>query len=327
MREVIEALHPPSSLKSVHLMGYPGEHLPNWFRPGKLPTFFTSRYYGYDGSVEHRIQNGVPIPTVIFDNNNGKIGSTFSSLTEIRIEGCEKLLTLEEFLQTSFLPALKKIVVENCQRLSLGSAVVSCLEELMVCDCPNIISGSLYAPCLKKLTLKDSGKLPSKLHLEMWSLPALQKFMITKCDSLTFIGESTIFRHRGSSSSGTFPSLTELEISNCRTLISCRMNISLQLRELLLAVAKSYDGCTVKCFLKNLTLLQSLEVVNCGRIVSAPGNLWCNSLVSLRELRIWNCPDLVSIGGPNAIAKIDKVHIMGCEKLMGIQQPLRRGGL
>jgi len=37
------------------------------------------------------------------------------------------------------------------------------------------------------------------------------------------------------------------------------------------------------------------------------------------------CPDLVSIGGPEAIANISTVFIEDCPKLKELEQPLRRG--
>jgi len=58
--------------------------------------------------------------------------------------------------------------------------------------------------------------------------------------------------------------------------------------------------------------------------VSIPGELWSRNLRSLRKLEIKECPDLVSIGGPEAIANINTVYIRDCPKLTEIDQPEER---
>jgi len=58
--------------------------------------------------------------------------------------------------------------------------------------------------------------------------------------------------------------------------------------------------------------------------VSIPGELWSRNLRSLRKLEIKECPDLVSIGGPEAIADINTVYIRDCPKLTEIEQPEER---
>jgi len=82
-----------------------------------------------------------------------------------------------------------------------------------------------------------------------------------------------------------------------------------------------FSAWSPMCCLENLTSLKSLSMSCCKGIVSIPGDLWRSNLKSLWKLKIEECPDLVSIGGPEAIADIYRVHIRGCRKLMEIQQP------
>lgn len=77
--------------------------------------------------------------------------------------------------------------------------------------------------------------------------------------------------------------------------------------------------------LENLSSLQSLQISSCERIAYFPGGLWSDNLPLLQELWIQSCPDLVSIGGPDAIASIRKVRIGACPKLTELEQPLRKG--
>ncbi|OEL32276.1 hypothetical protein BAE44_0006710, partial [Dichanthelium oligosanthes] len=75
--------------------------------------------------------------------------------------------------------------------------------------------------------------------------------------------------------------------------------------------------------LENLTSLNSLRIVLCECIVSLPGHLWSSSLaLSLQELFIADCPNLVSMGGANAIANIERVYINRCAKLEELNQPV-----
>jgi hypothetical protein len=79
----------------------------------------------------------------------------------------------------------------------------------------------------------------------------------------------------------------------------------------------------VRC-LENLTSLESLEMNTCKDIEYVLRDLWSSNLKSLQHLTIKDYEDLVSIGGPEAIAHIPKVIIRDCPKLKEIQQPLQR---
>jgi hypothetical protein len=94
----------------VHLKCYPGEYLPSWFHGSDDPTIF-------------------------------------SLLTEIRVEDCPRLSSLEQFLQPAYMPAIKIMVINGCT--SLESVPVErfgglpSLEKLEVHNCPKINSRCL----------------------------------------------------------------------------------------------------------------------------------------------------------------------------------------
>ncbi|TVU34863.1 hypothetical protein EJB05_16718, partial [Eragrostis curvula] len=401
--EVLQALYPlPRNLNSFYLDGYPGESLPIWFKrrnrqigdhDGLNRTLFSRD--SHDSGFDERIK-------VVHDNNNEHIHILLSSLTDLAIQRCQNLSSLEQFLQPAFLPIVKKIIIENCQSLvSLPTGKIGelhCLEELLVSHCPNVNSAGLLVPSLKRLSLINSGTIPAgnincssltymylscrhltSIKLQMWSLPALKYLTITNCDSLTFIGEperivNRSSRHGGSSSNiGALSCLTDLTIFYCKKLITLE---GLLTQEYLPAIERIHiSGCPqvqslsgegfgsfsfLKCLsilgcpnicwqsglvlpsslqglslrncgdfsawfprcLENLTSLESLELVSCECIVSIPAHLWSRNLMSLKELQIWHCPELVSVGGPDAVANIKKVKIGGCPKLKG--QPVSR---
>jgi hypothetical protein len=105
-------------------MGYPGESFDFWIQPQKMQDFLTSDETG--GSIRlksmpvsrsSQCQSLNVIPTVLVEKNNDNTDSIFSSLTNITIEGCISLTSLEQFLQPAYLPAVKKIKIANCKRL------------------------------------------------------------------------------------------------------------------------------------------------------------------------------------------------------------------
>jgi hypothetical protein len=61
-------------------------------------------------------------------------------------------------------------------------------------------------------------------------------------------------------------------------------------------------------------------------IHSIAGNLWSTNITSLENLLIWNCSDIVSIGGGNAFSEIKNVLILACPKLEELKQPMLKGG-
>lgn len=350
---------------SLSLRSYCGTFRHCWFDPRNLSGSLNS-----DEIPSSRNSLGMT-PDVVIGYNNDNIGNNFSSLAELIIRFGHPLSSLEQFLQPAYVPGIKIIKIKYCDRLvSLPSfRHFSCLEELKVCRCPNINSSSLYAPSLKKLVLKeDCGNLADNLdccsltylhisksrltsiQLQMWNLPALQKLEITCCRSLAFIGKSepvisNCSHYVSCSSAGTFPSLTELTISNCSKLQSvddlhvsfplltdlhisdCQlpngqrgMKLPSSLKRIELVCCDDLSAWFPRC-LENLTSLRFMGLNYCTGELSIPWHMWGSNL-SL--LQIQGCPDLVSVGGSNAIAGIENVYIDRCPKFTELKQPVLR---
>jgi hypothetical protein len=70
--------------------------------------------------------------------------------------------------------------------------------------------------------------------------------------------------------------------------------------------------------LQNLAFLVSLNIHHCQGIRSIPGNVWQSNLLSLKRLTITSCPNLESIGGEEAIAKIEYLKVTFCLKMGNI---------
>jgi len=127
---------------------------------------------------------------VSWDNVNSN-DRTFSSLTDLVINCCKNLSSLEQFLQPASMPIIKKIEISDCGSLESVPRFgdLRFLEELFVSHCQIIKSQRLFAPSLKKLDLENSGNLGGSIEcsslnilhlsnsplesieLQMWKLP------------------------------------------------------------------------------------------------------------------------------------------------------------
>lgn len=147
--------------------------------------------------------------------------------------------------------------------------------------------------------------------------PAMEKIYVGFCSELLSLPGERF---------GKYSVLKDLTICHCPMLKWHRgLVLPSSLQRLSLARCGDISPCVPSC-LENLASLVSLEITSCSRIAYIPSSLWSSSLSSLQNLIIVNC-DLVSIGGADAIEKINKVKIAYCPKLQEIEQPMSRGGL
>uniref|UniRef100_K3Z0C0 NB-ARC domain-containing protein n=1 Tax=Setaria italica TaxID=4555 RepID=K3Z0C0_SETIT len=143
-------------------------------------------------------------------------------------------------------------------------------------------------------------------------------------------------RGRDRSIIGKFPLLTHLTIEFCHNLhtvddhflyLPAIQSIRITCCNLLSLPTQRLGGfpflkyLDISCYLENLTSLKSLEMGACEGVECVPSS----NLKSLHKLRIMYCPDLVTIGGPEAIANIKVVQIRNCPKLKELKQPVERG--
>jgi hypothetical protein len=208
--------------------------------------------------------------------------------------------------------------------LSIGS----CRElEILNGDWPSLEEQHLLASSLRKLELEDSGNLGNNIDCRSLTTFLLSRYHLA---SLTFNREKvpllthlTIANCRELETlNGGWPILKSLDISGCPRLKwenGIVLPSSLQKLEL-----HNCGYFSVRC-LENLTSLKSLKMFACMHIEYIPRDVWSSSLKSLQKLSMLFCGDLVSIGGPEAIAHIPIVLIENCLKLKEVQQPLHRG--
>ncbi|KAF9681504.1 hypothetical protein SADUNF_Sadunf05G0008300 [Salix dunnii] len=185
-------------------------------------------------------------------------------------------------------PALKELTLSH----------MGALEEWMV---PSG-EGDQVFPCLEKLSIQGCEKLKS---IPICGLSSLVDFVIQGCGELRYLsGEFHDFtslqllRIRGCEKLESIPSiqhctsLVELKIQWCSELIS----IPGDFRELKYSLKKfMIDSC---------------------KLGALPSGLQC--CVSLEELWIWDCRELIHINDLQELSSLRRLWIYGCHKLINI---------
>ncbi|XP_037480917.1 putative disease resistance protein RGA4 [Triticum dicoccoides] len=196
-------------------------------------------------------------------------------------------------LQTWSLPSLRELTI-ICQSLTSIGGSITTFSSLTVLT---------VKYCYKLLTLDDL--------LTQECLLAIEEIHVTDCLELL----SLPFERFGSS-----PNLKHLVVDNCPSLNWQRgLVLPSSLQRLSLQWCGNISPYVPSC-LQSLTSLVSLEIGGCNGITSIPGNIWHSYLASLENLVIQDCPNLVSIGGANAVAQIKKVMILRCPNLEEAEQ-------
>uniref|UniRef100_A0ACD5YC37 Uncharacterized protein n=1 Tax=Avena sativa TaxID=4498 RepID=A0ACD5YC37_AVESA len=283
--EVLQFLQPLACVKSLLRHGYPGVSLPSWFQTHNFPSLMTPSYINADGQES----------------------SSVPKITDLIIDGCENLSSLEHIIHPAFVPVLQKMTIKNCNKLvsvpagRLGDLCF--LQELEVQGCPNIYCQcGLVAPSPKRLVLGKNndwrryhtcGNLAdnvdccslayfslscnylTSIQLQKWNLPAVEELQISTCQFLTSIIGHSGQLIRGTGDVRAFPSLASLTIEWCETLSTIEWCETLSTIDDLLA--EEY-----------LPAIERIHVKCCSKLVSLPGERFGN-FSSLMELEISGC--------------------------------------
>ncbi|XP_048552817.1 putative disease resistance protein RGA1 [Triticum urartu] len=188
------------------------------------------------------------------------------------------------------------------------------LRELIIrCKALASIGGSLTAfSSLRILTVIYCDKLSTLDDLLTQEyLPAIEEINIRHCHELLSLPAERF---------GSFSNLKHMEVLQCPSL-SWQQGLALpsSLQRLSLMRCGDASPYVLNC-LRNLTSLVSLNMGGCTGITSIPSDIWLGNLASLEKLVIKDCPNLVSIGGAKAVAKIKTVEISMCPKLKEAEQ-------
>lgn len=222
--------------------------------------------------------------------NSGNLVHNIECCSLTNFEFCSDCDTI-----TLSIPALEKLYISECRYLtSIGTGGIGAF--------PSLISLTVYR-CDKLSTLDD--------FLTAEHLPAVEKILIVYCPELLSLPSERFAR---------FHSLKDFEVEWC-TRVNWQRGLLLPSSLLTL----SFNDCgnistVVPSCLQNLKSLVTLKICDCPGITSIPGNVWRSYLPSLKQLIIRGCADLESIGGEEAIAKIECVFVTSCPKMGDIRR-------
>nr|XP_048318676.1 putative disease resistance protein At3g14460 [Ziziphus jujuba var. spinosa] len=345
-RDVLDNLLPHTNLKRLTVHGYGGTSFPDWLRGhtfsniwflrlenckycnslpplGQLPSLETleihvlnrvvnvgAEFYGFNSSNNSVRKPFASLRILSFNNMSAwkkwssieveEGGEVFHKLQELRIINCDKLTTVD---WPRKLPCLTKLIIKGSSvgivsslprtpallMLKLGKCEKLKLEELSQTVQSIKVGGCNGVESLMKILKKSQSG----------SHPNLQRLHIHNCSSPTTLP------------TGCLPStLTQLKIknSNCRKLIAQRMKWNLQTFQSLSSFTIVDEFGNVESFPEEGLLPTSLTVLwICG--FPHPKRLEeLKQLTSLKNLRIWRCPqlhDLPQQGCPTSLAYLD----------------------
>jgi hypothetical protein len=302
--EVLQVLQPPMSLRSLLLKNYSGVSLPSWFQDLSFLEKLIVRGCSKIGS------QSLASPSLKW-LELGDCGSLLENIDCFSLRNVTISYSSVRSIQPQMwcLPSLQDLKFYRCESLtSIGVSTILplCAGTGKIRAFPKLTS--LEIECCDKLSIID-GLLTQEY------LPAVEKIQVRYCNELVSLpGEGF----------GSFCSLKHLHFDSCPSLNWQRgLVLPSCLQTLELNCCGDFSASVPGC-LENLTSLVSLRMGGCHGITSIPTNIWCNNLALLENLEISYCPNLVSIGGAKAVAKIKKVIIYMCPNLEEAEQIMRR---
>ncbi|KAL9328436.1 hypothetical protein ACSQ67_003439 [Phaseolus vulgaris] len=325
VERVLEALEPPSTLKSFGMNRYQGRQLPSWMRSVVvLRDLVEVVLFDCDNCEELPPLGKLPhlkrldvrgmknVKWIDGESYDGVEEKAFSSLEELSVEdlpnlerllmdeGIEMVPRLSQLrisdvmnLKVPHLPCLEKL---DASRIHAAASFIEGVGENMGClktlDI-SLIKGVMVLPYqLRKLGAIEYLRIGFWYNLEYFSehvlevLSSLKSLSISYCEKLKSLSEGV--RH--------LTCLGRLSIHNCPELVTLPSNIS-QLTSLRTV---SIDECsTLPNGLQHVPSLQTLDITD-YKSTSLPD--WLGDMTSLQELEIWYCRELRSV--PSSIQRL-----------------------
>ncbi|RWR91775.1 putative disease resistance protein RGA3 isoform X1 [Cinnamomum micranthum f. kanehirae] len=230
-----------------------------------------------------------------------EFGPNHTSLRELRISNCPKLISLSNQLEN--LLALKELIVEGCYDLVLSlpdglqqqqqrSPPLNSLEVLKIIN-----------SCEKQTSLPGDGiVLPSLKELQIDSrknIESLSTDMLKNLTKLSIMNPSKVLP--------SLVSLENLKSLKSLTISGCPESVMMKLLE----------------SVENLTSLTSLMIGDCSDMRSLPKSV--KTFTSLTDLRISECPVMRSLPEwVGDLTLLESLSIFTCPAMMSLPEGLQR---
>ncbi|KAF5775898.1 putative leucine-rich repeat domain superfamily [Helianthus annuus] len=248
--------------------------------------------------LEVKYYKGIEFPNWVGD-------PSFHQLVHVSLRGCRKCTSLPPLGR---LPALKELLIQG-------------MDDVKVISLESTRTNDVTFPSLEILRFEDMSSW------EVWStnsdvmFPRLRELQIIKCPNLSDVSLEAL------------PSLRVLEIEGCgesvlRSLVRAASSTTkLKIRSILGLTDEVW-----RCVIVNFWAVEELCIQKCDEI----RYLWESDaeaskvLVNLKELKVWGCKKLVSLGekeededntGSNLLSSLKKLDIEFCESMESLCCP------
>ncbi|WVZ10609.1 hypothetical protein V8G54_015139 [Vigna mungo] len=331
VERVLEALEPPSTLKSFEMNGYQGRQFSSWMRnSGVLRDLVEVKLLGCEnceelpplGKLPHlkrlKVSGMKNVKWIDGETYDGVEEKAFPSLEELSVYNLPKLERLLRDEGVEMVPHLSKLTIDGV--LNFKVPRLPCVETLYARGIEAVTSfmevvGNMA--CLKTLDIyciKGVVVLPDEfrrlgalqeLYIEEWydveyfpehvleGLTSLRTLDIYECKKLKSLSEGV----------GHLACLESLRISKCPELVALPSNMSQlsALRNVLIqyCCAAILDG------LQRVPSLRVLDI-ECCTCTSLPD--WLGDMNTLEELSIWDCKELRSL--PSSIQRLTNLSYL-----------------
>ncbi|XP_022679388.1 F-box/LRR-repeat protein 15-like isoform X1 [Setaria italica] len=230
--------------------------------------------------------------------------SVFTSLEELTIRGCPKLI-----------PSLVQTYENNDQRNGRWLLPYS-LGKLEIDGSPETLQPCFLEDhnCLEKLEIKES---PSLKLLQLHSCTALEELAVHDCESLPALeGNFTCLKRLELSYNSGLESLQlrscttleELTVESCESLATLEGNFTCLKR-----LELSYNSWLESLQLRSCTTLEELTVESCESLATLEGNFTC-----LQKLDLFDNPRLKSLQLRSCTA-LEELTVRSCESLAALE--------
>ncbi|XP_027913439.1 putative disease resistance protein RGA3 [Vigna unguiculata] len=340
VERVLEALEPPSTLKSFKIKGYQGRHVSSWMRSRvALRDLVEVKFLDCDyceelppfGKLPHLkrlVVSGMKnVKWIDGETYDGVEEKAFPSLEKLSVENLPNLERLLRDEGVDMLPRLSQLIIDGVSNFKFPR--LPFVEEVyyanMIDEVGFFMEGVVgNTPCLKTLnisSIKGVTTLPDQvgmvdalevLEIKLWydleyfpehvleGLTSLRILRIRGCEKLKSLSEGV--RH--------LTCLQRLRICCCPELVALPNNMS----QLTALQHVSIANCsTLPNGLQRVPSLRSLYISDC-KSTSLPD--WLGDMTSLQKLDIWDCKELRSL--PSSIQRLtnlSSLSIYNCSHL------------
>ncbi|XP_022631418.1 putative disease resistance protein RGA4 [Vigna radiata var. radiata] len=339
VERVLEALEPPSTLKSFQMYGYQGRQISSWMRNKavlrdlvdvRLSNFRNCEELPPLGKLPHlkriNVRGMKNVKWIDGETYDGVEEKAFPSLEEVRMDNLPNLERLLKDEGVEMLPRLSQLTIKDvlnfkvphlpcvekleARGIEAGASFIegvgenmACLETLII----KIIKGVVVLPdefrrlgALQELYIAEWYDVEYFPEHVLEGLTSLRILTIENCKKLKSLSEGV--RH--------FACLESLRISKCPELVALPSNMS-QLSAL--RVFSIYYCCTLPDGLQRVPSLRLLVIFGCT-CTSLPD--WLGDMTTLEQLTIAYCNELRSL--PSSIQRLTNLSylfIQGCPDL------------